>query len=306
MGQEATIENTQPEVTDNSSEITNQEPSNDDNSNGQPQQEPENNEGEGGNQQESKFKTYEEAIKGYAELEKSYGKQSTELGELRKKAELADKLQAQIDEAKLLEAKNNGFETVQEFEDNKEIVNHVADTYAKHLNQCEFPEQTLKLLKEYRSNPTAETLELIEADFPIEVIKQVAGSKEVLKGQLQQRQNEALENQIYTSAKEYLDTNVNKYSQEFSNPAFAELFGEAFRAYGCDLEADRFVSLMRQFAITEAQRMGYKRDIAQENIDATDEIAGLTNGASTLPRGQEKDILSMSEEEMRREIRKYR
>ena len=73
MGQEATIENTQPEVTDNSSEITNQEPSNDDNSNGQPQQEPENNEGEGGNQQESKFKTYEEAIKGYAELEKSYG-----------------------------------------------------------------------------------------------------------------------------------------------------------------------------------------------------------------------------------------
>lgn len=306
MPPEATINETpQAEITDNSNDVSVQEPSNDDNSSGQSQQEPENN-AEGGNQQESKFKTYEDALKGYAELEKSYGKQSTELGELRKKAELADKLQKQIDDAKLLEAQNNGFNTVQEFEDNKEIVSHVADEYAKHLNQCEFPEQTLKLLKEYRNNPSAETLELIEADFPIEVIKQVAGSKEVLKGQLQQRQNEALENQIYNSAKEYLDTNVAKYEKEFSNPAFAELYGEAFRAYGCELQTDRFVNLMRQYAITEAQRMGYKRDIAKENSDETDEIAGLTNDGFTQPRGQEKDILSMSEEEMRREIRKYR
>lgn len=305
MPPEATIDEAQQtELTDNSTEITTQEPSNDDNSNEDSLQEPEKEEGAG--QQESKFKTYEDALKGYAELEKSYGKQSTELGELRKKAELADTLQKRLDEINLAEAQANGFDSVQEFEDNKEIASHVADTYAKYLNQCEFPEQTLKLLKEYRKNPNAETLELIEADFPLEVIKQVAGSKEVFKGQLQQKQDEALQSQIYASAKEYLDTNVNKYSKEFSNPAFAELFGEAFKAYGCELEADRFVNLMRQFAITEAQRMGFKRDIAKENSDATDEIAGLTNGGFTQPKGQEKDILSMTEEEMRREIRKYR
>ena len=51
-----------------------------------------------------KFKTQDELVKAYTELEKLHGQQSNELGELRKKAEQADKLQEQIDAQKLQEA----------------------------------------------------------------------------------------------------------------------------------------------------------------------------------------------------------
>ena len=309
MGTEATLDTAQTEVSDNSIDTTSQqEPSdNGDNSQGAANQEPENSgEGTENGQKNPKFKTYEDALAGYAELEKKLGEQSNELGELRKQAEVAKELQKQIDAQKLQEAQSKGFDSVEEFETNHEVVNFEADEYAKYLDKCDYPEEMVKLLAEYRKNPSPETLSLIEADFPVEVLKQVAGNVAILKGQLQEKRNEALSNQVYNSAKEYLDVNVNKYEQEFKNPAFAALYGEAFRAYGCDLDTDKFVSLMRQYAQSVIKANGIKNSIALENSNATDEIAGLTGVGSSQPAPQEKNILEMTEDEVRKELRKYR
>ena len=309
MTQESTLDTaTQTELSDNSNDTHTPEPSdNDDNSQGGSNQEPENNDAETQDGLKNpKFKTYEEALTGYAELEKKLGEQSNELGELRKKAELAQQLQQQIETQKLQEAQSKGFNSIEEFETNQEIVHFEAGEYEKHLDKCDFPDEMVKLLAEYRRNPSKETLGLIEADFPVEIVKQVAGNVAILKGQLQQRQNEALANQVYNSAKEYLDINVNRYQQEFKNPAFAALYGEAFRAYGCDLDTDKFVALMNQYAQSVLKANGIKNSIALENTEATDEIAGLTAAGSFQPAPKEKNILEMTEDEVRKELRKYR
>lgn len=307
MEKEAEIVTQEQDVSDNS-DVTNQEPSNnDDNSNedlnnGEPDK---NTEADGG-EQESRFKTIEDATKSFNELHKKYGEQSNEIGELRKKAELAEKLQQEIDAKKLQTAKDNGFDTVQEFENNQEVVRYEADEYAKYVNECDYPDEMVRMLAEYRNNPTEELRRAIEAEFPVDTLKKVAGNVAILKGQLQQKQNEALEEEVYNSAREYLDKNVNEYSEKFKNPAFAALYGEAFRAYGCELDTKKFIELMDNFANSVIKAAGIKNGIALENSSATDEIAGLTNTNNTLPQAQEKNILEMSEEEVRKELKKYK
>ena len=132
--QKATLDTAQTEVSDNSIDTTSQqEPSdNGDNSQGAANQEPENSgEGTENGQKNPKFKTYEDALAGYAELEKKLGEQSNELGELRKQAEVAKELQKQIDAQKLQEAQSKGFDSVEEFETNQEVVNFEAGRICK-------------------------------------------------------------------------------------------------------------------------------------------------------------------------------
>lgn len=292
------------ELTDNS-DVATQEPEVTDNSESADTAEPEQSNEESETAQ-SKFKTLEEAVRGYSELEKKLGENSKELGELRKQAELATKLQEQIDSQKLQEANDKGFETVEDFTNYQEVTNFQANEYAKHLNEVEFPDEMQNLLNEYKKNPSAELLNTIEAEFPLDTVKQVAGSLELYKGQLQAQQLEAQEKQVYDSAQQYLANNVEKYRDQFNNPAFAQLYGEAFKAYGCNLDTDAFVQLMQNYADSVIKANGIQKSIDNENQSATDEIAGVTQTGNSQPRGSEKNILDMTEAEMRAEIKKYR
>lgn len=290
------------DLTDNSEDFYEQEPADDvDNSdNSESQKEPENNQQDG-----SKFKTIEDATKSYAELEKKLGEQSNELGELRKKAELADKLQKQFQEQELKKANERGFDTIEQYQNNQELINYEANLYLKHLQECEYPDEMKRLLAEYVKNPSDEIRNTIETEFSIDTLKQVAGEVAIFKGQLQQKVNEALEQEVYNSAKEYLDTYVNKYSDEFKNPAFAALYGEAFRALGCNLNTDKFITLLKEYGNSVLQAAGIKNSVIKENSLATDEIAGLSN-ITDSSLGNEKNILEMSEDEIRRELKKYK
>lgn len=302
-----TIEESQ--VTDNLN-VSGNEPSDltDDNSS-----EPENNEPvkseEENEAKKQKFDTLEAALEGYNNLEKKLGEQSQELGELRKikaDAENMQKKQLEI-------VQSYGFNSIEDFErhqaaqlDNLSLAKYQADLYAKHLDECVNADEVGSLLVQYRNNPNKELLEAIEAEFSTDTLKEVAGNVAIYKGQLEQEKIQAQEQQIYNSAKEYLDFNVNKYSEEFKNPAFTEFYGEAFKACGCDLNTDRFVELMRNFAASVLRSAGIKNGIANENKLITDEIAALTDGTAAQGSPKEKDILTMTEEEMRKELRKYR
>lgn len=198
------------EALDNSSDSSEtQEPLNNDNSNSEQTQEPENNTkiSDEDNQDgrasansttadtreeatdKPKFDNLDAALKGYANLEKKLGEQSSELGELRKQAELVKQLQNE----QLAIAKSYGFESVEDFknaclqqEHDHKLAAYEADQYAQFINECDNPDEMQKLLMHYRQNPTKETLEFIEADFPVEIVKQVAGRMAIARGQLQQ------------------------------------------------------------------------------------------------------------------------
>lgn len=312
MGQEANdsnvstaAENTEIQ-TDNSEIIDNHEPLNDDNSEENNNQEPAKNGEEAANdenqQQQGKFNNLEDANKSYSELEKKLGQQSNELGELRKQAEEAAKLKEQIANMQLAEAQKRGFQDVQSYQNHKEVANFVANEYAKHIQECEFPEEMVNLLDEYRKNPTDDILETIESQFSVEVLKDVAGKNAIFKGQLQAKEQEALENEVKESAKSYLDENVSKYASDFNNPAFAALYGEAFRAYGCDLDTDKFVQLMRDYAKSIIATNGIANSINKENQAATDEIAGLTIGSNAAKSSNGKSLLQMSEQDLNKRL----
>ena len=267
-----------------------------DNSEDNQQQEPEQN--GSGAENKSQFATLEEANKAYVELRKLNGQQSTELGELRKKAQRVDELEQRFSNMQLREAQENGFNTVIEYQNSKELANHTADEYAKYINECDFPDEMEKLLAEYRKNPSDELLDTIESQFSVGTIKKVAGQSEIFKGQLQNKENEALLEELRLSATNYLNENVSKYKDEFNNPAFAALYGEAFRAYGCNLQTDRFVKLMRDYANSVIKTNGIKNGINNENVNDTDEIAGLYNSSVNTGSGSGKSLTEMSDKEL--------
>ena len=281
------IENTSAEDT---SEVTNNEPVDTDNSNIA------NNEDSAAEippETQGRFSTLEAANKSYAELEKKLGQQSNELGELRKKAILADNLQKKLDEQNLKVANEKGFSSVEEYQNSQEIVNLEADIYSQYINECEYPAEIKRLIEEYRNSHNKEVLELIEGQLSVETLKEIAAQIALGKGELQVKQKEALDKQIYDSAKEYLRINVTKYSDEFQNPAFSELYSEAFKALGCDLDTDRFVTLLRNYGQTLIAARKMNTDIDNENSAATDEIAGISGGKS-ITNVREKNILEMS------------
>jgi len=201
----------------------------------------------------------------------------------------------------LLEAQKKGFQDVKSYQNHKEVANFVANEYAQHIQECEFPDEMVNLLDEYRKNPTDDLLETIESQFSVETLKDVAGKNALFKGQLQQREQEALESGVKTSAQQYLDENVNKYADRFQNPAFAALYGEAFRAYGCNLNTDKFVELMDNFAESIIKAKGIVNGINKENHNDTDEIAGLTNGNTGKTRSG-KSLLQLSEQDLSKRL----
>jgi len=301
----STVENTDVQ-TDNSEVVDNHEPLGDNSE--ENNQEPVNNDGnstDDGNpknqQQDGQFNDLAKANEAYAKLRELNGKQSNELGELRKKVEEAAKLEEQIANMQLQEAQKKGFQDVKSYQNHKEVANFVANEYAQHIQECEFPDEMVNLLDEYRKNPTDDLLETIESQFSVETLKDVAGKNALFKGQLQQREQEALESEVKTSAQQYLDENVNKYADRFQNPAFAALYGEAFRAYGCDLNSDKFVELMDNFANSIIKANGIVNGINKENHNDTDEIAGLSLG-NTGKAGNGKSLLQMSEQDLNKRL----
>ncbi len=247
---------------------------------------------------EGKYKTLDQANKAYADLEKKLGEQSAELGELRKMRDEYNAEKEQKQAEALQNAQNNGFNSVVEYENHTELVNFVADEFEKNIAECSYPEEVKNLIDQYRITPNKEILKTIKNEFDVDTVENIALASKEKENELQQR----VYDEVKASASEYLNNSVNKYADRFNNPAFAELYGEAFRAYGVRLDTDKFVNLMDSYENFIIKSAGLNKGIANDNINATDEIAGLTNAGRNTQNASERDILSMSDAEMRREI----
>ena len=306
------------DISDNSENITAQEPDNSDNS-FDDVQEPEvnieetqeektvdSNPQENQQQPQSKFKSLEEAIAAHSELEKKLGENSRELGELRKQKNEYDKFR----EEQLKIVQNYGFNSLEEFgeyqldlQHERELAAFEADEYLKYVNECQEPAEMRDVLLKYRQNPSKELLEFIEAEFPVNIIKNVAGKLELAKGQLQNQKLEAQKNKSINSAREYLITNVDKYSENFKNPAFVDLYAEAFKKFGPDLDTDKFVNLLKKYTDSVVKSINLQKSINKEEQDATNEIAGLSIGQAQ--NYQDKPLNDLSDKELESYIKKF-
>lgn len=279
----------EPEVTDNS-EIEQSE---------KPEEQQEN--AEDNNLILGKFKSQDDLIKAYSSLEQAQGKKAQELAELKQKAELVDNLQKQQQEI----AELYGFENVEALKSyqnqkkvDKDLANFVADTYAKHLDKCEYPEEMKSLLLQYKQNPDSELLSTIKNEFPLEVIEQVAVDIQSYKGQLDKIKHQALEKQEIERAGAYLQEVIAKYDDDryFKNDDFREIYTELFKSFGTDLNTDYTIEKIEKYVQSRIAQHEKNKSRKLENDKMTDSLGGFDN--ENYNKGSNKSVLDMTPEEL--------
>jgi hypothetical protein len=250
---------------------------------------------------EGKYKTLEQANKAYSDLEKKLGEQSAELGELRKMRDEYNAEKEQRQAQALANAQNQGFNTVLEYENHNEMVNFIADEFEKNIGECSYPDEVHNLIEQYRKTPDDNILKTIKSEFDIDTIEKIALQSKAKEQELYQK----VVNQVKESAGAFLQRNINENAERFQNPAFAELYGEAFLALGENLDTSRFCTLLDNYTASIMKSAQINQGIVNENISATDEIAGLTSTGGNTQASSGRNILDLPDAEMKKVISKY-
>jgi len=309
------LENESSEVeTDNSIVDDEQEPVETDNSN-ESDNEPGSTDEDEAEAIPDKFKNEDgtlnqlELLKAYKAAETQQGKVSKELGELRKKAEIADRLQAEREEI----AKNYGYESAQAMQEaqnqikvNAQMARLEANEYAKYLSECDYPDEVRNLLMQYAENPTKELLDTIREEFSDDTKMNIAVGINEAKRQLQAQQQEAYQQEIVTNARQYLEDVAQSYGNDLQDKATFNLYSEAFKTFGTNLDTPRLMRMIKD--IKQAAIQEYLNKGNDENANITDEISNIApvNHSQNSNSSTGKSILEMSEAELRKEFRKYK
>ena len=247
-----------------------------------------------------KFKTQADLINAYQALEKHQGTKAQELAELKQKADLAEALQKQQQEI----AELYGFENVDALRSyqnqqkvDKDLANFVANEYARHLDLVEFPDEMKTLLLQYKQSPDSELLKTIKAEFPLDVIEDVAVKINGYKGQLENIKHQALEQQEIERAGNYLKETIAKYDDDryFRNEEFKGIYTELFKAFGTDLNTDYTIDMIEKYVQSRIAQHEKSKSTKKENDKATDNLGGLNNEAFN---GGQKSVLDMTPEEL--------
>ncbi len=282
-----------------------------DNSESEDENEPNNSDKERQKQDKPKFDTLEKALEGYKNLESKLGEQSGELGELREKAKRLEELEKQ----QLEFVKSKGFETVEAYNNaqaqeqaNRNLASIEVQLYKQHLQECDYPDEVAKLLDQYEQNPTEDLKEVVDGEFTVATHKAVAKQLSLYEGQINAKQEEAYRQQLEAQATTFLQNEIARYPEEFNNPSFVSLYGEAFKLAGTDLNTDLFVNLISSFRDSVVKETLAKHNIKIANDTAKDEMRGTAPNSSTNISNQNdgKDILDMSESEIREILRKHK
>lgn len=256
------------------------------------------------------FTDLETANKSYKELQKKLGEQGAELGNLRKQGEELNRLRE--NQNRFLN--NLGFKSMEEFENaqfsaqyNDEIAKFEVSQYLEHANEAEFPDEVKKLITLYHSSSDPadkkQVLESIEANFSTETIKKIAADSALFKGQLDYQLQQAQNEENNAKMQNYLQNALKKYPDYFKDKNFNQLFGDAFSIYGAELNPDYVVNFYNGLVKSIEADVMKKHNIRIENENAKDRIS---DGINSRVNTDTKDILEMSEEEIRKELKRIK
>lgn len=252
-----------------------------------------------------KFKTQDDLIKAYNDLQSVQGKKSQELATLKEKAEKVDSLIKEQQEI----AEFYGFKNVEEMRTaqaqktiDKELANFVANEYEKHLDSCEYPDEMKTLLDEYRKNPDKELLATIKNEFPLDIIEDVAVNINSHKGQLDNIRHQALEKEEMARASEYLKENIAKYDDDryFKNNEFQNIYTELFKAFGTDLNTDYTIDIIEKYVQSRIKAHERNKSKKYENDSLTDSFGSINQNDNI---GSTKGVLDMSPDELKHALR---
>ena len=251
----------------------------------------------------------ENVLKSYKEIEPlvqakaDWEKERAELLEVKKQLD-------EINQKKDEQARQAGYDSLQDMEQTYEIAAIEANEYAKYLQYVDDPEAVRELLVQYANNPTAKLMEDIEVEFAPEINKRIAVLADRHRQQFAIEQQKQAETMKMASIEDVIAKSVDANEEIFKYAPFKQLFVSTLQRYGDNFTFDDAKALINCF---EQMKELYKADFEKQtgaklqNDKATDKLAGINplNSAQAATPISNAQIDKMSSTELAKEIRKY-
>ena len=243
---------------------------------------------------------WEKILKSYTELESQNSKEKAEW-----EKERADLLpyKEQINKQKQAEeetAKQRGFDSVLEMEQEYALVSLKANEYAQYLHYTEDPEATRKLLEDYISNPSDELLADIEMEFPASVIKKVTRLEEAQKKQFEAQASTQAETLKMANIENVIAHAVDTDNELFNYEPFKNLFLNTLHKFGDSFTIEDSDALINAFAqMKELFKKEFDAQSAtnKQNELAPDRLSSISNTTSA-PNQEQVDISGMNQKQL--------
>ena len=243
-------------------------------------------------------------LKSYKELEGYKSKLEKERADLLKIKEQADK-EAQ---AKEQQARNAGYESVLDMQQKYEIAQIEANEYAKYLSVTDDPQEVLKMLQAYASNPSPELMKEIELEFAPEINKQIgiisdrkARDFEILKAQ-------QAETQKYSNIETVISKSIEKNNDLFNYEPFKQLVIRTLARYGDNFtyeDSEILMDTMVQMKELFQKEFENNKNAQIQNNSATDKLSSISGQNSAPSASTPADISKLSDKELAKVIRQF-
>lgn len=250
----------------------------------------------------------EKILKSYKELEPLMSQKAQwekERAELLPYKEQFEKQQQQYE----ANAKQQGFDSVEDMEYTYELANLTANEYAKYLRYTEEPEKVRQMLIDYANDPNDELLNDIEFEFPSEAIKRVTVAQERQKQYYQSVASKQAETQKMSNIENVIKYAVDKHNDIFDYEPFKKLFINTLTRYGDNFtndDAEMLIDTMVQMKDLFQKEFEKQSNKDLQNKQATDAIASI-NTANSAPATSQKDpdISKMSDRQLVKLLKDY-
>ena len=294
-------ENAEPETkTDNSADNTSSK------DNTQDKTTPSVKEGTSFSEYPAKFKNedgtvnYDNLLKSYKELEPLLAQKAQWEKERAELLTYKDKFTQQQSQNEEI-AKQQGYSSAQDMEQEYQLANLEANEYAKYLNYTENPENVRRMLLDYINNPNNDLLSDIELEFPANVIKTVAIAKERQRQQFQNYLKQQAETQKMSNIESVISKSVDSHNELFEYEPFRNLFLNTLHKYGDNFTQDDAQALMN--TMVQMKELFKEEFSKQSNKDlqnkkAIDAITSIDNTNSAQQTSQNLDISKMNDKQL--------
>lgn len=252
---------------------------------------------------------WSKVLKSYKELEPLVNEKAAwekERAELLKSKQELDKIYQQQEE----NAKNAGYSSSLDMQQQYEIAALEANEYAKYLSYTDDPAQVRQMLVNYMNNPTPEQMADIEMEFAPEINKRVAIASERKRIEYETQQKKDAETSTISKIESVISQSVDENSEIFNYEPFKKLFLNAIGKYKDNFtfdDAKALIGMMTEMKGLYEAEFEKQHGIKVENDKDTDKLAAIsgTNSAPAARQLSNADIDKMSTSELAKEIRKY-
>ena len=243
-------------------------------------------------------------LKSYKELEGYKSKLEKERADLLKIKEQADK-EAQ---AKEQQARNAGYESVLDMQQKYEIAQIEANEYAKYLSVTDDPQEVLKMLQAYASNPSPELMKEIELEFAPEINKQIAIISDRKARDFEILKAQQAETQKYSNIEAVISKSIEKNNDLFNYEPFKQLVIRTLARYGDNFtyeDSEILMDTMVQMKELFQKEFENNKNAQIQNNSATDKLSSISGQNSAPSASTPADISKLSDKELAKVIRQF-